>query len=186
MALLCAMEGVWNCSIWTKLYFWDFKSGQFAKEWNPEALRHTMCSTTLANTCEYIYFQPSQTHPQKLRFWNTSEMIICWHDKNMIQIVKQQEKFCMLACHTLAPEKFMVPQDLQVESQDIPVLNMVPGMGGCTFPERCWNLYKPLKCFFLKKNKKPHSYKKANPILHISPLTQWDLLIWRFQPSRKL
>lgn len=148
MALLCAMEGVWNCSIWTKLYFWDFKSGQFAKEWNPEALRHTMCSTTLANTCEYIYFQPSQTHPQKLRFWNTSEMIICWHDKNMIQIVKQQEQFCMLACHTLAPEKFMVPQDLQVESQDIPVLNMVPGMGGCTFPERCWNLYKPLNAFF--------------------------------------
>lgn len=119
-----------------------------------------MCSATLANTCEYIYFQASQTHPQEFRFWNTSEMIIYCRDKNMIQTVKQQEKFCMLACHTLSPEKFMVPRDLQVESQDIPVLNTVPGTGGCTFPERCWNLYKPLKCLFLKKNPKTHTQKK--------------------------
>lgn len=112
-----------------------------------------MCSTTLANTCEYIYFQASQTHPQELRFWNTSEMIVCWRAKNMTQIVKRQERFCMPACHTLSPEKFMVPQDLQVESQDIPVLNTVPGTGGCAFPERCWKLYKPLKMFLLKKTK---------------------------------
>lgn len=121
-----------------------------------------MCSTTLANTCEYIYSQASQTHPQEPCFWNMSEMTICWHDKNMIQIVKQQEKFCMLACHTLSPEKFMVPQDLQVESQDIPVLNMVPGIGGCAFPERCWNLHKPLKCFFLKKTKPTHTQKSKS------------------------
>lgn len=119
-----------------------------------------MCSATLANTCEYIYFQASQTHPQEFHFWNTSEMIICCRDKNMIQIVKQQEKFCMLACHTLSPEKFMVPQDLQVESQDIPVLNTVPGTGGCALSERCWNLYKPLKCLFLKKKKKHIHTKK--------------------------
>lgn len=130
-----------------------------------------MCSTTLANTCEYIYFQAPQTHPPELRFWNMSEMIICWRDKNMIQIVKQQEKFCMVVSAThYHQKKFMVPQDLQVESQDIPVLNVVPGTGGCAFPERCWNLYKPLKCFF-KKNSQTHTHKKANPVLHIS-LTQ--------------
>lgn len=121
-----------------------------------------MCSATLANTCEYIYFQASQTHPQEFHFWNMSEMIICCRDKNMIQIVKQEEKFCMLACHTLSPEKFMVPQDLQVESQDIPVLNTVPGTGGCALPESCWNLYKPLKCLFFKKKKKPHTQKSKS------------------------
>lgn len=49
-------------------------------------------------------------------------MIICWHDKTIIQIVKQQESFACCPATHYHEKKFMVPQNLQVKSQDIPVL----------------------------------------------------------------
>jgi len=71
-------------------------------------------------------------------------MIICWHDKNIIQLVKQQESFARCPATHYHEKDLRYLKTLGWEPGYPGAVRTVPGTRSCPFPERCWNLSKPL------------------------------------------